>query len=37
LSELRTIAHLNDIANAAPEKGFGDYIRRELERRRHAR
>ena len=27
---------LNEIANAAPEEGFGDYIRCELERRRHA-
>jgi hypothetical protein len=35
--ELRRSAYLNDIANAAPDEGFGDYIRRELERRRHAR
>jgi hypothetical protein len=34
--ELRSFAHLNEIANAAPEEGFGDYIRCELERRRHA-
>ena len=32
--ELRRSAYLNDIANSAPEKGFGDHIRRELERRR---
>ena len=35
--ELRRIAYLNDIANSAPEDGFGDHIRRELERRRHER
>ena len=35
--ELRRIAYLNDIANGAPEDGFGDHIRRELERRRHER
>ena len=35
--ELRRIAYLNDIANSAPEAGFGDHIRRELERRRHER
>jgi hypothetical protein len=35
--ELRRIAYLNDIANCAPEEGFGDYIRCELERRRHER
>jgi hypothetical protein len=35
--ELRRLAYLNDIANAAPETGFGDHIRRELERRRHER
>lgn len=35
--ELRRLAYLNDIANAAPEAGFGDHIRRELERRRHER
>ena len=33
--ELRRIASLNEIANSAPESGFGDHIRRELERRRH--
>jgi hypothetical protein len=33
--ELRKAAFLNDIANNAPEVGFGDHIRRELERRRH--
>ena len=31
------LAYLNDIANGAPEDGFGDHIRRELERRRHER
>ena len=35
--ELRRAAYLNDIANSAPEEGFGDQIRRELERRRHDR
>jgi hypothetical protein len=35
--ELRRSAYLNDIANAAPAEGFGDQIRRELERRRHER
>jgi Domain of unknown function (DUF4105) len=35
--ELRRIAYLNDIANRAPEADFGDYIRRELQRRRHER
>jgi hypothetical protein len=35
--ELRRIASLNEIANAAPEHGFGDYVRRELEKRRHER
>lgn len=34
---LRRAAYLNDIANRAPEKGFGDYVRRELERRLHER
>ncbi|MFL5327444.1 MAG: DUF4105 domain-containing protein [Gemmataceae bacterium] len=33
--ELRQSAYLNEIANNAPEDGFGDHIRRELERRRH--
>lgn len=32
---LRRAAYLTDVANAAPEVGFGDHIRRELERRRH--
>ena len=36
-AELRRCAYLNDVANAAPEEGFGDHIRRELERRRHER
>jgi hypothetical protein len=35
--ELRRITSLNEIANSAPENGFGDHIRRELERRRHER
>jgi hypothetical protein len=35
--KLRQSARLNDIANSAPENGFGDFIRRELERRRHER
>lgn len=35
--ELRRSAYLNDIANQAPEEGFGDHIRNELERRRHER
>jgi hypothetical protein len=35
--ELRRAAYLNDVANSAPEAGFGDHIRRELERRRHDR
>ncbi|OAI41354.1 hypothetical protein AYO40_03290 [Planctomycetaceae bacterium SCGC AG-212-D15] len=35
--ELRQIGYLNEVANAAPEDGFGDHIRRELERRRHDR
>jgi hypothetical protein len=35
--ELRRNAYLNDVANSAPEDGFGDHIRRELERRRHER
>jgi hypothetical protein len=35
--ELRRMAHFNEIANSAPEGGFGDHIRRELERRRHER
>ncbi len=35
--ELRRSVSLNDIANNAPEKGFGDYIRQQLVRRRHER
>jgi hypothetical protein len=35
--ELRRAAYLNEAANAAPENGFGDYVRRELGRRRHDR
>jgi hypothetical protein len=35
--ELRRMAYLNEIANCAPEHGFGDHIRHELERRRNDR
>jgi hypothetical protein len=35
--ELRRIAYLTEVANSAPEEGFGDHVRRELERRRHER
>jgi hypothetical protein len=35
--ELRRLALINDIANAAPEADFGEYLRRELESRRHER
>jgi hypothetical protein len=35
--ELKRLARLNDIANAAPADGFGDHVRNELERRRHER
>jgi hypothetical protein len=35
--ELHRIAYLNEVANSAPVVGFGDHIRQELERRRHAR
>lgn len=35
--ELKRTAYLNDIANNAPEDGFGDFIRSELEKRRHAK
>jgi hypothetical protein len=35
--ELQKSALLNEVANSAPEEGFGDHIRRELERRRHER
>jgi hypothetical protein len=35
--ELKRLARLNDVANAAPADGFGDHVRRELERRRHER
>jgi len=34
---LRRAAYLNEVANAAPTDGFGDHVRRELERRRHGR
>jgi hypothetical protein len=33
--QLRRLAHINDIANAAPESDFSSYLRGELERRRH--
>lgn len=33
---LKRSSHINDIANAAPIEGFGDYIRRELEKNRSA-
>ena len=33
--ELRRAAYFTDIANSAPEAGFGDHIRRELQRRRY--
>jgi hypothetical protein len=36
-AELRKRASLAAIANSAPEEGFGDHIRRELERRVHER
>ncbi len=35
--ELKRVASLNDAANGAPEVGFGDHIRRELEARRNGR
>lgn len=35
--ELRRTAYLTDVANAAPRDGFGDHVRRELERRRRDR
>jgi hypothetical protein len=35
--ELQQRAYLNEIANQAPEDGFGDHIRRELEENRHER
>ena len=31
--QLQRVARLNDIANSAPEDGFGDHIRRELDTR----
>ncbi len=36
-AQLRRLAYFNEAANSAPEVGFGDYVRRELERRRHER
>ena len=35
--ELKRLARLNDVANSAPADGFGDHVRRELERRRNER
>jgi hypothetical protein len=35
--ELHRSVFLNDVANSAPEVGFGDYVRRELEKGRHDR
>ena len=35
--ELRRISYINEIAETAPEEGFGDYLRREIERVRHGR
>lgn len=35
--ELQRSAYLNAVANSAPADGFGDHIRRELEKRRHER
>lgn len=35
--ELHRHALINDIANAAPEVGFGEHLRHELERRHHER
>lgn len=35
--ELRRAAELTEVANAAPADGFGDHVRRELERRRNGR
>lgn len=35
--QLRRTARLNDLANDAPADGFGDHVRRELERRRDDR
>jgi len=35
--ELRRLSLINDIANNAPEVGFGDHLRHELEKRRHER
>ncbi|MCE9562819.1 MAG: DUF4105 domain-containing protein [Planctomycetes bacterium] len=35
--ELRRVSRINDIANNAPEDGFGDHLRNELEKRHHER
>ncbi|QDU18771.1 lipoprotein N-acyltransferase Lnb domain-containing protein [Urbifossiella limnaea] len=34
-ADLRRAAYLTDVTNVTPEAGFGDHLRRELERRRH--
>jgi hypothetical protein len=36
-ADLHRRARINEIANAAPEVGFGGYLRNELESRRHDR
>ena len=33
--ELRRTSYINEIAETAPDDGFGDYLRREIERLRH--
>jgi hypothetical protein len=35
--ELRRTSYVNEIAETAPEAGFGDYLRREIQRLRHER
>jgi hypothetical protein len=35
--ELRRIGYINTLAEVAPEDAFGDYLRQEIERRRHER
>ena len=35
--ELKRVSRLNEVANEAPADGFGDHVRRELERRHHDR
>jgi hypothetical protein len=34
---MHKLSFMTDIANRAPKEGFGDYIRKELERRRYER